>query len=288
MKFQQKILEEERLSSFLKRNFPDVRYTDIAWSINNHRCRINGKVERFESHRLIPGDTIVFYLAAQPFFEKEKSRILLDNDHFIIYDKPAYITSEDLAILLKVQPIHRLDKSTTGCFIGAKTDLALNHLENIFRNNAIIKKYFAISLGRPDKAKGKIITNTSTQKRRPGNLIRANVTHKDRGAPTETVWYANPVTEKLTLFICRPMTGRTHQIRLHLQTLGFPILGDPDYGPKKQPENIFRPLLHARSLSFYYAPLSIHVLAEANLPKDFPLPVHHLFLDHQEISSLKN
>lgn len=151
--------------------------------------------------------------------------------------------------------VHRLDKDTTGLLVVAKSDLAQKSLVAQFKAKTVRKIYEAIVHGWPDQEKGTII----------GNIGRHPVNRKKMallpigGKEAVTHWHlVEKFTRPYSLLQIKLETGRTHQIRVHLASIGLPIAGDKVYGRKKdEPSDlkISRQCLHAASLSFEH-PLS--------------------------------
>ncbi|WP_375793293.1 RluA family pseudouridine synthase [Chlamydia sp. 12-01] len=234
----------ERLSSFLRSQLPDYKKQIIFDSVRYHGCRVNGHLERFESYKVQPGDRITLTLQT-----RSEPKILWEDSHCCIYDKPSHISTEDLTKITGLIMVHRLDRDTTGCILFAKNTNAANALSELFKKRKIHKQYTALVFGHPKKSSGTLISYTAPKSRRCGAVIFGN-TNKDYGKLTITNWSVLFSYQQYTLMRCEPVTGRTHQIRLHMQTLGHPIVGDVDYGMKEQPKNVFRPLLHAHALTF--------------------------------------
>ncbi|WP_041460221.1 RluA family pseudouridine synthase [Chlamydia psittaci] len=235
---------EERLSSFLRSRLPDHKKHIILDSIRYHGCRVNGRLERFESYRVQPGDCIT--LTVQTRLEPQ---ILWEDEHCCIYNKPSHTSTEDLAKITGLNIVHRLDRDTTGCILFAKHASAAHALSELFKKRKIHKQYTALVFGHPKKSSGTLISYTAPKSRRCGAVIFGN-TKKNHGKLTITQWSILCAYKQYTLMRCEPITGRTHQIRLHMHTLGHPIVGDVDYGRKEQPKHVFRPLLHAHALTF--------------------------------------
>ena len=163
--------------------------------------------------------------------------------------------------------VHRLDKATSGVMIIAKTQAAFEDLKKSFQEHAMKKTYFALVFGVPQKEKGVIDAPIGI---RSGSLKRS--VHSPKMAKPAVTEYS--VVKKMGQFsllkVC-PKTGRTHQIRVHLSSIGHPIVGDPLYGKKLQPEFAHRLMLHAASIEFSDNAGS-HFVFEAPLPPDFTCP----------------
>ncbi len=140
--------------------------------------------------------------------------------------------------------VHRLDKDTSGVIIVARKGPAHAWLGRQFAERRVGKIYFAWVAGRPTPAAGRIATRL---RRDPRNPLRVRVS-QDRGKVAVTRYQVRRSLAGASLVALRPVTGRTHQLRVHLRWLGHPILGDPLYAGRAR-GTAPRLLLHARRLS---------------------------------------
>ena len=166
--------------------------------------------------------------------------------------------------------VHRLDRGTSGVLVAAKCDEAHRHLAEQFHEHTIDRKYLAIVRGVPGADEGRVDRAIG---RHPKDRKRMSV----RGtAPREaqTVWRVTrrfPKSQRAVLDIF-PETGRTHQIRVHLASIGLPIVGDTVYGrSKNRGADPVRPALHAATLGFVHPRTAKPVLFTAPLPDDLTL-----------------
>jgi 23S rRNA pseudouridine1911/1915/1917 synthase len=175
--------------------------------------------------------------------------------------------------------VHRLDKDTSGLIVAAKSDAAHQGLVAQFAGRSIERVYAAVVWGRPEPAAGEIAGNIG---RNPRNRKKMAVL-KRGGRPAMTRYRIERsfAGGAASLVACRLMTGRTHQIRVHLAERGHPLIGDPLYGRRRGqrltrlPEAgrhavsaMARQALHARTLAFRH-PITADSLAfESNLPPD--------------------
>ena len=159
--------------------------------------------------------------------------------------------------------IHRLDKETSGCLVVAKTDAAHRALAAQFASREVVKIYLALVTGSPRFRAGTIDAPIA---RDPVHRKKMRVAPTGRGRAAITEYRVIATAEGKSLVECRPSTGRTHQIRVHLKHLGCPVLGDPLYGHRG---SFSRHMLHAWKLQFRH-PLSDERLTfEAAPPPEF-------------------
>ena len=126
----------------------------------------------------------------------------------------------------RIRVVHRLDKDTTGVLLFAKDIEAQRHLSHQFQNNVIRKEYLALVNGRPNGDEGEIDAAIGVDRSRPD---RMRVDKK--GRPARTLWKVEETFRGVTLLRCFPKTGKTHQIRVHLLSIGHPLAIDLLYGP---------------------------------------------------------
>jgi len=172
--------------------------------------------------------------------------------------------------------VHRLDKDTSGVMVVAKDDEAYHHLIRQFKNRTVEKVYLAIAYGKFSQAEG--LVNVAIG-RHPRERKRMS-TRTKKGRIAITRWKRVENLDGFSLLEIYPQTGRTHQIRVHLSSMGHPILGDPLYGRKGRPGSIQDPFLkecvkrmnrqalHAHRLAFNHPRTGERVQFEAFLPQD--------------------
>jgi 23S rRNA pseudouridine1911/1915/1917 synthase len=172
--------------------------------------------------------------------------------------------------------VHRLDKDTSGVIVVAKEDQAFRHLTQQFKNRTVEKVYLAIVYGKFGPSEGLI---DSAIGRHPSERKRMS-TRTKRGRAAVTRWKKIEEFEGCTLLEIFPQTGRTHQIRVHLSSIGHPVLGDPLYGRKGRPgairnpvlkecvKRIHRQALHAERLQFIHPRTEERVQFVSPVPQD--------------------
>lgn len=173
--------------------------------------------------------------------------LLYDDPHLVAVDKPAglatipgraettcaqYILAAQLKLPFKgeadprIRVVHRLDKDTSGVLLFAKDIETQRHISHQFQNNAVQKEYLALVHGRPQADEGEIDAPIGVDRKRPDHMCVDR-----KGRPARTLWKVEETFRGLTLIRCFPKTGKTHQIRVHLLSIGHPLAIDPLYGP---------------------------------------------------------
>ncbi len=168
--------------------------------------------------------------------------------------------------------VHRLDKDTSGAIIVAKNDAAHRNLQGQFKAREVEKEYLALVYGGINPERGEI---NAAIGRNPRERKRMGVVAASQGRPATTRYetlatYRMPSTgERLSLLACHPLTGRTHQIRVHLAHVNHPIVGDEVYGPRRKlPFACDRQFLHAHRLRFRLPGSGEILQLSAPLPQD--------------------
>jgi 23S rRNA pseudouridine1911/1915/1917 synthase len=164
--------------------------------------------------------------------------------------------------------VHRLDKDTSGVMLVPKTQKYFEYLKSLFQKHEIKKTYLAVTRGVPKNKEGRIDTPIGIVN---GTLKRSTRSKKmSKEAVTEytvlKTFAGDDGANSAALLEVRPLTGRTHQIRVHLASIGHPILGDRLYGSQKS--TAARLMLHALSVEFAPAP-GLHLKIEAEPPRGF-------------------
>jgi 23S rRNA pseudouridine1911/1915/1917 synthase len=276
----------KRLDLFLTKQAPRLSRARIQQLIVNGHILLNGQPAR-ASQPVRAGDVVTLdepppvpiALAPEPI----DLSILFEDQDLIVINKPPGIAvhpgagaqSGTLVNALlfhcknlsgiggELRPgvVHRLDKETSGCLVVAKHDEAHARLSAQFAQREVTKVYLAICAGNFRKKSGDI---TAPIGRHPVHRQKMAVLEGGRAAHTQ--FEVIQEGGNWSLVVCQIFSGRTHQIRVHLHSLGHPILGDKVYG-KKPIEN--RHLLHAWRLGFFHPVHRNWLQFEAQLPNDF-------------------
>jgi tRNA pseudouridine32 synthase/23S rRNA pseudouridine746 synthase len=188
--------------------------------------------------------------------------LISENNDFIVIDKNQGVdfhTSDDSESLINhvrekedeknLFPVHRLDRMTSGLILFARNKEAASGLSLLFQERKIEKYYLALSDKKPKKSQGLIAGDMERGRRGAWKLLRT----KDN--PAQTRFFSKSCGGGLRLFILRPLTGKTHQIRVALKSIGAPALGDPLYN-RSESKKFDRGYLHSYALRFDYADTS--------------------------------
>ncbi|HEX3971800.1 MAG TPA: RluA family pseudouridine synthase [Stellaceae bacterium] len=291
---------EIRLDRWFKRHFPDLGHGRLEKLLRTGQVRLDGK--RAEaSDRITAGQSIrVPPLPAAPppapaakpqrpapsaadtkFLQE---RVLYKDQDIIVINKPEGLavqggtgTSRHLDGLLdalrfeaKERPrlVHRLDKDTSGVLVLARSGRAAARLGELFRGKTVHKVYWAITVGAPKPRNGKIDQPLAKQAGPGGERVAADDEEGDRALTYyRTVARAG---DRFAWLALEPVTGRTHQLRVHCLTLDTPILGDGKYGgAAAHPES----LAHARKLHLHARAITLPLNGKT-LTVTAPLPPH--------------
>ena len=285
-----------RLDSTLAAIIPELSRNKIINWIKAKQIVVNNLPAK-PKDKVAEGDTIVItpdLSIANPDSHPENIplNIIHEDEHILVLNKPAGLVvhpgngnwsgtllnallyhSPDAQYLPRAGIVHRLDKDTSGLMVVAKTLLAQTKLVEQLQEHSVSRIYHAIVHGQPPRT-GSITKNIG---RDPKNRIKMAVL--EYGGRNATTHYK--VLEYFTDFShieCRLETGRTHQIRVHLKSIGYPLMADPLYGKHKVnyiPElaeaisSLNRQALHALQLSFIHPQTNQLVEFACDLPSDF-------------------
>ena len=248
-----------RLSSFLKEemNMSTGLVNRLKWQ---NRILVNGKPEH-NDYRVQPGDVITALLDdPQPEYPAEDGplTVLYEDAHLLAVDKPAGMLihpsrsrlTGTLANLVlgyyrrtgqscAFHPITRLDRDTFGIVLLAKN----SHIHSLLQASPMEKTYHALTFGGPEADSGTIDAPIA---RKPLPSLLREI--RPDGKPSVTEYRVLERVTELCKLELRPITGRTHQLRLHCSHMGFPILGDPQYGSEASQAYSLSKGLHSQRL----------------------------------------
>jgi 23S rRNA pseudouridine1911/1915/1917 synthase len=274
----------ERLDRFLA-GLPEVGSRSAAERVLSTTL-VDGRA-RPKSYRLEGGEEVAFDPPEAPRSTLEPEpmdlRIAYEDEHLVVVDKPAglvvhpapgHATGTLVHGLLALdveggeEPerpgiVHRLDRDTSGLLVVARSQAAHRRLQELVRERAVEREYLALVVGRPRSLAGRIEASIGRDRHDP---VRHSL---DTDSPREAVTHFE-VAEQLarhTLLRVTLETGRTHQIRVHLEAIGLPVAGDPVYGRPGE-LGLERQFLHAARLAFPHPVTGERVEAESPLPPD--------------------
>lgn len=169
---------------------------------------------------------------------------------WVVLNKPAGVSVEDLSTLYKshflhFHPAHRLDKGTSGLWLVALNAQANRVLSQMFAARDVSKQYLALTTNKPKKKQGKLSGDMLKSRRGQWQLSKA------QNNPAVTTFLSTSLSDGKRLFLCKPVTGKTHQIRVAMKANGAAILGDSYYA-REQADQYDRLYLHAYRLAFNY------------------------------------
>lgn len=283
--------DDERLDKWMSGAIAELSRSYIQKCIKNNEVFVNNKPQK-ASYRLKVDDEIVFQIpkAAQPAIEAENIplSILYEDDDLLIVDKPKnmvvhpapghysgtlvnavmYHCKDNLSGIngvLRPGIVHRIDKDTTGSLIICKNDLAHNHIAEQLKEHTITRKYRAIVHGVVAAEEGTIAAAIG---RDPLNRRKMAINERN-GKRAVTHYKVLKRFREYTYIECQLETGRTHQIRVHMTSIGHPLLGDEVYGTRKSPYHLCGQTLHAMVIGFLHPRTGEYMEISAPLPAYF-------------------
>ena len=300
---------DERLDAFLRRQFPVLSRSAIQRLIEQGHITVNAKPTK-PTHSPRAGEVVRIEIPEARPAEAQAEAIPLE----IIYEDPALLVLNK-PVGLVVHPaagneahtlvnallhhckgqlsgiggvarpgiVHRLDKETSGCLVVAKNDEAHLALSAQFAGRTVEKIYLAIVCGVLPRAAGNIHAAIA---RHPTHRKRMAVCAPHAGRLAHTEYRVMERLNQATLVEARLHTGRTHQIRVHFQHLGFPVAGDLTYGPRQTKKlaelthyQAPRVLLHAHKLAFLHPHTGKPMRFTAPIPADLEAALQLLRLN---------
>ena len=297
----EKSLPSERLDTFLRGKFPAASRGALQRLIEEGHIRVNGQVVK-PTHHPHAGEQIEVHwpeakpAEAQP--EKIPLDILFEDKSLLVLNKaagmvvhPAVGHEEHTLVnallhhckgslsgiggVARPGIVHRLDKETSGCLVVAKNNETHIALAEQFAGREVKKIYYALVCGEPARESGEIRAAIA---RHPTHRKRMDVRDNSAGRAAHTSYKILERLYAATLMEAQIHTGRTHQIRVHFQFIGHPLVGDDTYGTRlnarvKELTNYAAPrvMLHAKNLSFTHPRTKKLMNFEVALPEDFQM-----------------
>jgi 23S rRNA pseudouridine955/2504/2580 synthase len=265
----------QRIDNFLRKELPGVPKSRVYRILRKGEVRVNGGRVRAE-YKLQQGDEVRVPPArvrpeGQPptagAMQNLTQRVLYEDKSILVIDKPSGtavhggsgISHGVIEILRAARPelrdlslVHRLDKETSGCLVLAKRRSMLRTLHQKFREGIVEKNYLALGVGDWQLGDYTVDAPLLVTHRQGGER---HVVVRENGKQAKTRIRLSRTYGKFSLLQCRPLNGRTHQIRVHLQKVEHPIAGDerygdPDINARAAKNGLKRLFLHAQSIAF--------------------------------------
>jgi 23S rRNA pseudouridine1911/1915/1917 synthase len=264
--------QEVRIDKFLADQLPDISRSQIKRMIEAGNVRLDGLVIEKAGVKAKPGGVLEILVIEENLDglipEDIPLAILYEDEHVILFDKPAGTVVHPgagnsggtlvNALLAYFPPIrqvgeldrpgvvHRLDKETSGVIIFAKSDKAYRWLVSEFKSREVHKTYLALVDGHPPTPTGRIEAPVVRDTR---SRTRMAVGLRGQGQPAVSEYFTLDRFANHTYLEVHPITGRTHQIRVHLNYIGVPVVGDTLYGRRNPSIDMDRFFLHAKSIT---------------------------------------
>lgn len=280
-----------RVDAALARMFPEHSRSRLQGWLKQGLIRVDGAAA--EASRKVLGGERIELAAVSPeltFVAAEDIAlpIVFEDEQLIVIDKPAGLVvhpgngnqsgtlmnallhhAPALAAVPRAGIVHRLDKETSGLLVVAKTLAAQTDLVRQLQARTVKRHYLALALGQVERDG----TVDAPIGRHPVQRVKMAVVHGSSGKEARTHYHVLERFARATLIECRLETGRTHQIRVHLASIGHPLAGDPVYGRTKSGDarlDAFRrQALHAWRLALRHPAGGAEMAWEAPLPADF-------------------
>jgi 23S rRNA pseudouridine1911/1915/1917 synthase len=269
---QNQSMAEQRLDHFLVESLPQYSRSRLQALIKDGLVRVDGEPASKAGQTLTRGAVVdVTVPASAPTALRAEHfplDVIFENSDVMVVNKPAglvvhpgagHSTGTLVHAALGHDPamqgvggderpgvVHRLDKATSGLILLAKNDVSLHWLQEQFQARSVEKTYLALVDGKPPTASGRIEAPIG---RDPSHRKQMAIVVEGKGRAAVTEYRTLEEFSQHTLLELHPLTGRTHQIRLHCAFLGCPVVGDTVYGRKKISLRLDRHFLHASRLA---------------------------------------
>ncbi len=281
---------EQRLDVYLTECMPELTRSQIQRLIAEGHVTVNGRIPSKAGYRLTSGETVHVSIPA-PTADTVAAQdipldILFEDEQLVVINKrrgmvvhPAAGNQQGTLVnallahcsdlsgingVIRPGIVHRLDKDTSGAMLVAKTDLAHVSLAEQIRSHSAGRIYLAVVYGNLVADSGRI---EGAIGRHPKDRKKMAVV-RQLGKPAVTHFQVVERLGRYTVVSCRLETGRTHQIRVHMASIGHPVVGDPKYGPVKVESGIKGQALHSSEIHFTHPRTGEAMNFSAPTPQD--------------------
>ena len=264
--------ERIRLDHLLTEKYPEYNRSTLQNFIKSGYVTVDDKIIKKPNYEIIKDSEpkIVLSVPERELPEDVKQFLIYEDDNVIVIDKPSGLLSmakgeftteptlEDYGLL-----VHRLDRDTSGVVILAKNEATRTMLRKQFQDRKAHKTYYAVVEGHPKLDEAIINLPIARNLKHPTTFMV-----DPKGKSAETYYHVLKSNDKYSLIELRPVSGRTHQLRVHLKYIGCPIAGDKVYNEKSSTPRL---MLHAKELEITIPgeKENIRKTFSANLPKEF-------------------
>ncbi len=285
-----------RLDKIIALNMKDLSRTMIQEMINRGLVSVNGKITK-ASYKTKLNDQIEIMIEDNTELDIEPEniplKIVYEDKDVIVVDKPTGMIvhpspgiingtlvnallyhCKDLSGINGVNRpgiVHRIDKETSGLLMIAKNDAAHRSLSNQLKTHSVTRRYVALVHGVIPHVQGKIDAPIG---RNPNDRQSMTVT-RTNSKNAVTNFTVIKRYKNMSMIECRLETGRTHQIRVHMSYIGYPVYGDPKYGRRKD-DFSYGQFLHAKKLGFIHPTTQKYMEFESELPDYFKEKLNEL------------
>ena len=269
----------EILIEFLKKMFSNLSKNSVKSLLHNEKVFVNGNMTTKYNYELNIGDVVEIREKVAKNID-----IIYEDKDIIVINKPSglltvatekeknktayHLVMEYLKKKNKnnrIFIIHRLDKDTSGILVIAKNDEAHNKLAVQFKDHSIKREYYALVEGKFSSTTGTINKPLGRDKK---DRIKMAINEDGKRAVTHYE-VLEQYDKGISLVKCTLETGRTHQIRVHMASIGHPLVGDLVYGYKRQKFNVEGQVLHAKTLGFIHPRTNEYMEFTSELPEYF-------------------
>lgn len=289
----------QRLDKYLAHSLPEFSRTRLQAFIRDGLVRVDGQTAQKGGQALGLGSTIEVDVPpkkqAELVPEEVELDIIYENKDLLVVNKPPGMVVHPSAghgsgtlvhAALAHAPdiegvggeqrpgvVHRLDKDTSGLILLAKNDASHRWLQNQFRARQVAKNYLALVDGKPPTTQGRVEAPIG---RDPAHRKKMAIVPLNKGRQATSEYRTIETFFHHTLLEIKPITGRTHQIRLHMAFLDCPVVGDRVYGRRNPSLNLDRHFLHAARLTVLLPGENEQRTFEAPIPEDLELTLEEL------------